>query len=119
MLKPLVRSVFSAVAIVGFTLSVLTAGVMPGCTTPGSEPYPAVHEHGPAHHHNHAPLPALAHCALHLCCANLATPPVATQSAGRDAVSDRVVGTTSVPSRPQERIAYLLPFAHAPPRLSL
>jgi hypothetical protein len=117
----LVRSVFSAVVAACFALSALTLGAMPGCATAASDAQPAsAHGHSSSHGHPHGgQLPGAAHCPLHLCCANLATPVVSTLAVGRSFASQQAIGFVAASIIPHSRPAHLLPFAHAPPHASV
>jgi hypothetical protein len=113
MLKSLVRSVLSAVIAACFALSALTLGAMPGCVTTANN---TGHGHSASHSHQEGGhLPSTAHCSVHLCCANLATPVVPALAFGRSFAAHQASGFAAVSSRPESRPAHFLPYAHAPP----
>ena len=120
MTTPLLRSVFSAVSAACFALSALTLGGMPDCATTAAEAQPtSAHGQGSSPGHPHGgQLPGTAHCALHLCCANLATPVVSSLACGRSFAAPQTIGLSSTFIIAASRPAHLLPFAHAPPHAS-
>jgi hypothetical protein len=119
MLKPLVRSLLSAVVTASFALSAMAYGTMPLCPTQHAGEAETVH--AAAHHH---PQPTHSHesgkppsqgCAVHLCCIHLALQP--RPSLGPVQLSSGSVHSGLAPagSITPERPAHSLPFAHAPP----
>ena len=113
----LARSVVCAVVAACFALSALTLGAMPGCSTPAHDT-PA-HGQSASHGHPQGGLPSGAHCSVHLCCANLATPVVATLDMGRSLPAVQADGFAPVSPVSQSRPPHFLPFAHAPPPASV
>jgi hypothetical protein len=110
----LARSVVCAVVAACFALSALTYGATPVCSMPAHDT-PA-HGHSASHSHQQGgQLPGAAHCSVHLCCANLATPVVSSLALGRSFAAHQANGFDPVSSRPESRPAHFLPFAHAPP----
>lgn len=114
MVRPLVRSLVSAVVALCFAVMASTGGAMPACAGAGNT---ASHAHGSAGHaggHHGAPAGSQG-CVVHLCCAHL----LVASAAG--AGSDRVVAVSAavgfVPSAdlPDFRTPHALPFAQAPP----
>ncbi len=112
MLRPLVRSLVSAVVAACFYLGGVAGSGMSGCALPQG------HGHGATHGHpgQGGQSSGGTHCVVHLCCADMAPePPVALGTvplgpAGRDA------GLAATATVFIGRPAHSLPFAHAPPR---
>jgi hypothetical protein len=115
MLKPVVRSLVSAVAAACFAFVASTSGAMPGCSGQASV---ADHlQHGsplnPDSQH-HVPAGRQA-CVVHVCCAHLYAPAVATL--GGEHVIALHAASGFVPSAdiPATPTPHALPFAQAPP----
>jgi hypothetical protein len=113
MLRPLVRSLLSAVVAVCFTLAVTSWGRPPECAS-----HTAFQSHGASHERpqSHQHTPAGQGCAVHLCCAHLApeAPPALAADRLGEAPGDS--GFTAASAVVARRLEHLLPFAHAPPR---
>jgi hypothetical protein len=118
MLKSFVRQLFSAVVVFSFGLSTLTLGATPFCATSG--PDAPAHGHSASHDQPQGgQQPGSAHCAVHLCCANMSTPVLSTLGIGRSFAAHPAGGFAAVSSAPESKPAHLLPFAHAPPPASI
>ncbi len=115
MLRPLVRSLVSAVVAAWFALIATTGGALPGCSGQASAADHARHG-SPAHPggHHHAPAGSQG-CVVHLCCAHLDIPAPATL--GGQHVIALHADSGFVPSAdvPATRTLHALPFAQAPP----
>jgi hypothetical protein len=115
MLKPLVRSLVSAVVAACFAFIATAGGAMPGCSGQAG-----VTEHAqqgsPAHPdgQHHVPAGRQA-CVVHVCCAHLYAPASATLG-GEDVIAlhaaSGFVPSADVPATPTP---HALPFAQAPP----
>jgi hypothetical protein len=112
MLRPLVRSLVSAVVAACFYLGGVAGSGMSGCAPSQG------HDHGATHGHpgQGGQSSGGTHCVVHLCCADMAPqPPVALGTVPMGAATrDAALGATAAVST--RRPAYSLPFAHAPPR---
>ena len=115
MIRPLVRSLVSAVATVGFALIASTGGGVPVCSGPASVAGHAQHE-SPGHPDGHHGAPAGGQgCVVHLCCAHLHV--AAPAGLGSDRLTAQRAAAGFVPSSdlPVTRTPHTLPFAQAPP----
>jgi hypothetical protein len=115
MLKPLVRSLVSAVVAACFAFIATASGAMPGCS--GQAGVADHAQHGPPSHpggHHNAPAGGQG-CVVHLCCAHLDVPAPATLG-GEQVIelhaSPGFVPSASIPATPTP---HALPFAQAPP----
>jgi hypothetical protein len=112
MLRPLVRSLVSAVVAACFYLGGVAGSGMSGCAPSQG------HDHGATHGHpgQGGQSSGGTHCVVHLCCADMAPqPPVALGTVPMGAATrDAGLGATAAVST--RRPAHSLPFAHAPPR---
>ena len=115
MVRPLVRSLVSAVVALCFAVMASTGGAMPACASAGTGTSHAAHGsagHAGGHHGVPAGSPG---CAVHLCCAHvLVAPPAGLGSDRLIAVSADagfLPSTDVLSSRPP----HALPFAQAPP----
>jgi hypothetical protein len=114
----LVRSVFSGVVAACFAVSAVTFGAQPVCSTAAHDS--PTHGHTTFHGQSHSgQLPDAPQCAVHLCCANLATPVLVTIEIGRSLAAEQADGFALLASVAGSRAAHLLPFAHAPPLASV
>jgi hypothetical protein len=115
MLRPMVRSLVSAVMAACFALSVASWGRPAEC---------AGHSIAAGHHDSHDPSgrhhehPSGRGCAVHLCCAHLVLESPVALAADRLADAAATAGVTAAPGVPLTRPAHVLPFAQAPPVLS-
>jgi hypothetical protein len=115
MLRPLVRTLVSAVVSACFALSVANWGRPAVCAShalTGSGHHQGSH---PAGKHDQ---PASQTCAVHLCCAHLSAEPPTALAADRLSGAPTSTGLTAATAIPAARPAHALPFAHAPPLLS-
>jgi hypothetical protein len=115
MVRPLVRSLVSAVVALCFAVMASTGGAMPACAAAGTGTSHAAHGSA-GHAGGHHGVPASSQgCVVHLCCAHVLVAPTAGLG------SDRVVSVSAaagfVPSAdlPDSRTPHALPFAQAPP----
>lgn len=109
MLRPLVRSLLSAVVATCFALSALSMGRPLECASHSAA---GGHERPPSH--GHAPSPP--GCAVHLCCAHLAPGESATLAVMRVVDGPGASGLVPVAAIRVARPSHSLPFALAPPR---
>ena len=116
MLRPLVRSLVSAVVAACFALSVASWGRPPECASHAVAPGHHQGSHAPSGQHDQRP--ASQTCTVHLCCAHLAHEPPAALAAERLADAPAAAGFIGATTAPVTRPAHALPFAHAPPLLS-
>ncbi len=112
MLKPLVRSLVSAVVAACFALS--AAGWV-GPRECASHPATPAHGHQQQHEHHQQQSPAGQACAVHLCCAHLAPEAPASLAAERLTEARAHAGLDPAAAIVARRPAHALPFAHAPP----
>ena len=122
--RPLVRSLLSAALTACFALSVVTWGSMATCASWKGMAAGAghgAHRDQASHRHSHGQhgAPGDRTCLVHLCCAHLALQPSAPSIAGRLAVTSSDPGFTPRPAIGVSRPEHSLPFAHAPPALSV
>ena len=116
MVRPLVRSLVSAVVAVGFAFIASTGGgVMPACSAPGSDAGHA--EHGtPGHPAGHHDTPAGSQgCVVHLCCAHLHVLSPASLGSERLIALTAAAGFMPTTALPTIRTPHALPFAQGPP----
>jgi hypothetical protein len=115
MVRPLVRSLVSAVVAVCFAVMASTGGAMPACAGPGSV---AAHaHHGSAGHpagHHDGPAGSQG-CIVHLCCAHLFAPSPAGLGGERLVALGAATGLAPSTELPVTRTPHTLPFAHGPP----
>ena len=120
MLKAVARSVLCAVTAACFVLGTLSQGAMHDCAMATDPHSPSAHASTPAHSHNHGtPAPGALRCALHLCCANLATVDLSTTPTIFSVLPDKNLSFERLLAASHGRIAHLLPFANPPPLVSL
>jgi hypothetical protein len=109
-----VRTVLALLAALGFVTGVLGMGVRPACHAGAA----AMH-HGPAHSGDHSHPPMAAGCPAHLCCAHLAPGAPSPAAILRLALTASDIGCQAVADSPHQRPPHTLPFANAPPRLTV
>lgn len=117
MLKPLVRSLCSTIAVACFAWVAGTGGVMPACSGQGSM---AGHgQHGsPGHPGGHHGVPSGTQaCVVHLCCAHLDAPSAVSLTAQRLIALRAAQGFLPSARLQITRSPHALPFAQAPPAL--
>jgi hypothetical protein len=115
MLKPLVRSLVSALAAASFAFVATASGAMPGCS--GQTGVADHEQHGsPAHQGGHHHMPAGPQaCVAHVCCAHLNAPPPTTPR-GEDVIALHAAsGFLPAADLRSTPIPHALPFAQAPP----
>jgi hypothetical protein len=115
MLKPLVRSLVSAVVAASFAFIASASGAMPGCSGQAGVADHAQHgspaQPGGQHH-----MPAGRQaCVVHVCCAHLYAP-ASTTSGGEDVIAlHAATGFVPAADLPATPTPHALPFAQAPP----
>jgi hypothetical protein len=120
MLKSVARSILCAMTAACFALGTLSQGAMQDCTMATDAHAPSADASSPTHAHSHgSPTPGALRCALHLCCANLATVDLSTTPTFFSVRPDRILSFDHLLAAPHGRIAHLLPFANPPPLVSL
>lgn len=115
MLRPLARSLISAVVAACFALSAISWGRPADCAGPMPTAGQHQGQHDRSHHHGQSPVGQA--CTVHLCCAHAAPGARATLAAerfGEIPAARGFIGGTAIPSA---RSAHTLPFAQAPPLL--
>lgn len=112
MLRPLVRSLVSAVVAACFYLGGVAGSGMSGCAPPQG------HDHGATHGQpdQGGQSSRGTHCVVHLCCADMAPQPPVALGTVPLGPAIRDVGLAATAAVSTERPAHSLPFAHAPPR---
>jgi hypothetical protein len=117
MLKPLVRSLVSAVVTACFAFIATASGAMPGCSWQASVADHAQHGspvHSDGHHHVPAGRQA---CVVHVCCAHLYAPATATLGGEHVIALHAASGFVPAAGVPATPTPHALPFAQAPPAL--
>jgi hypothetical protein len=115
MVKPLGRSLVSAVVAASFAFIASASGAMPGCS--GQAGVADHAQHGspaqPGGHH-HMPAGRQA-CVVHICCAHLNAPPPTTPG-GQDVIAlHAALGFVPAADLSATPTPHALPFAQAPP----
>ena len=114
MLKPLVRSLVSALVAACFAFIATTSGAMPGCAGQAGVADHAQHGSPAPGGHHHMPAGRQA-CVVHVCCAHLnATAPTALGGEQVFALhaAPGLLPSADIPATPTP---HALPFAQAPP----
>jgi hypothetical protein len=114
MLRPLVRSLVSTIALTCFALIATAGGALPGCPTPGVASH-AQHELPGHQDGQHGAPDGRQACVVHLCCAHLALPSAAALAGERLVDLQLASGCLPTSDRTATRPAHVLPFAQAPP----
>jgi hypothetical protein len=115
MLKPLVRSLVSAVVAACFAFIASAGGAMPGCS--GQAGVADQAEHGSPVHpggQHHMPAGRQA-CVVHVCCAHLYAPASATLGVERVIALHAASGFVPSADVQATPTPHALPFAQAPP----
>jgi hypothetical protein len=116
MLKPLVRSLVSAVVVACFAFIATTSGAMPGCSGQAGVADHAHHgspvNSGGGHHHMPAGRQA---CVVHVCCAHLNVTGATTLGGGAVFALHAAPGFLPSAEIPGTPTPHALPFAQAPP----
>ena len=108
--RSLLRSFLSAVVTACFAAGVLAWGSAPECAgTPT----------GKHHQHEHGQRPVSQACAVHLCCVHLDPGAPTTIAALRVTLAFAHGGFAPVPALAGPRPEHALPFAHAPPPVTI
>ena len=115
MLKPLVRSLVSAVVAASFAFVATASGAMPGCS--GQTGVADHEQHGsPAHPGGHHHMPAGPQvCVVHVCCAHLNATAPTTLGAEQVFALHAAPGFLPSAGIPTTPTPHALPFAQAPP----
>ena len=114
MLKPLVRSLASAVVAACFAFIATTSGAMPGCSGQAGVADHAQHGSPAPGNHHHVPAGRQA-CVVHVCCAHLNAPvpaPLGGQHVFALHAAPGFLPSADIPATPTP---HALPFAQAPP----
>jgi hypothetical protein len=116
MLRPLVRSLVSALVATCFALGAISWGRPMECA--GHTAAPGQHDgsHDRSRHHGQAPASQV--CTVHLCCAHVAPGARTSLAAERLGEVPAAAGLAASSIIPATRSAHTLPFANAPPFLS-
>jgi hypothetical protein len=116
MLRPLVRSLVSAMVATCFALGAISWGRPMECV--GHATTPGQHDGSQDRSRHHGQAPASQVCAVHLCCAHVA--PGARTSLAPERLGEipAAAGSVAATATPATRSAHTLPFANAPPFLS-
>jgi hypothetical protein len=115
MLKPVVRSLVSAVVAACFAFIATASGAMPGCSGPASVTDHAQHG-SPLHPDGHHHVPAGRQvCVVHVCCAHLYAPASATVGGEHVILLDAASGFVPSADLTATPTPHALPFAQAPP----
>lgn len=115
MLKPLVRSLVSAVVATCFAFIAIASGALPGCS--GQAGVADHAQHGsPAQRGGHHHMPAGRQaCVVHVCCAHLNAAAPATLGAEQVFALHAAPGFLPSAAIPATPTPHALPFAQAPP----